>query len=792
MGTTRKQRIVLLDTHAIIHRAYHALPDFTSPKGEPTGALYGLTAFLLKIVQELAPDHIIAAFDLPDSTHRHEAYAAYKATREKIDDALITQLSRAHDVLSALGIPRLEAAGYEADDILGTLSATLSKKKNTEVIIASGDMDTLQLVQGTAVRVYTLKKGINDTIIYDEDAVRERYGFGPELVADYKGLRGDPSDNIPGIRGIGEKTATELITTFGSIDKIYSALARHPEKFVETGIKPRIVGLLREGEDEARFSKELATIRCDAPVTVPELAISWKEGIDLPRALALFSELGFRTLAARLRTVLGADEETSSAGAVSEEDAMSDEEFQKIALALWLLRSDITNPTREDVLEYTGTQSLAVARVKIFKELHDSGLLRVYDDIELPLVPVVALMEARGILLDCPYLTALSKRYHADLHDIAARIFEAAGGEFNLNSPRQLGEVLFERLHISGGKTKRTATGQRSTREDELRKYEKEYPIISDILEYRELQKLLSTYIDNLPAMVDGSGRLHAHFVQTGTTTGRMSSQSPNMQNIPIKTTRGAAIRKAIIAPSEFTLITADYSQIELRIAAFLSEDEKLIEYFREGQDIHTAVAAQVFNVPPELVDKEMRRRAKAINFGILYGMGANALAAATGTSRTEAQTYLAEYFKRFAGIARYVESVKGEVHSRGYTETWFGRRRYFEGIRSPLPHIAAAAERMALNASIQGTQSDIIKIAMVRIDATLRERGLQEDAFLVSQVHDELMYEVRESKVREVGDIVRATMEHVLPLEETRGVPLKVDVATGKNWGEMKLLPIS
>jgi len=780
-----KRRIVLLDTHAILHRAYHALPDFTSPGGEPTGALYGLAAFLLKIFDELAPDVIIAAYDLPEPTHRHEAFADYKGTRQKTDDALVAQLERSRDLVDALSVPRLEAVGFEADDILGTLADVLAKKKENEVIIASGDMDTLQLVDGTQVTVYTLKRGINDTIIYDADAVRARYGFGPELVADYKGLRGDPSDNIPGIRGIGEKTATQLIVAFGSLEEIYTTLKKHPEKFEEAGIKPRIVNLLTEGEDEALFSKELATIRRDAPIEVPDITVSWKEGADATRALELFSELGFRTLANRLRQTLEIEEVSER----EEESELDEADVAQAALALWLVRSDFTNPTVDDMLEYTGKQTFEEARTVIMRELHDDKLENVYKDIELPLVPVVQRMEERGILLDSSYLTKLSTRYHKDLDTIAARIHKAAGEEFNINSPRQLGDVLFDKMSIGAGKGKRTSTGQRSTREDELRKYADDHPIIGDILEYRELQKLLSTYIDNLPGMTDAEGRLHARFSQSGTTTGRMSSQSPNMQNIPIKTTRGAAIRKAIIAPKEFTLVAADYSQIELRVAAFLSEDEKLIEYFKEGQDIHTAVAAQVFDVPPDMVDKEMRRRAKAINFGILYGMGANALAAATGSTRKEAQTYLAEYFKRFSGIARYVETVKAEVHSRGYTETWFGRRRHFEGIRSPLPYIVAQAERMALNAPIQGTQADIIKIAMRTTDDALLKKKLDADAFLISQVHDELMYEVKTDKVDEVVTLVRGTMEGVLSLKDTQGVPLKVDVEVGQNWGEMKLV---
>ena len=779
-----QQRIVLLDTHAILHRAYHAIPDLTSPSGEPTGALYGLTSFLTKVISELEPDHIIAAFDLPEPTRRHEAYAAYKAKREKADDALIAQLQRARDLLDALSVPWLEVPGYEADDILGALAGTYAKQGH-EVVIASGDMDTLQLVQGDVVRVYTLKRGITDTVIYNEDMVRERYGFGPEHVADYKGLRGDPSDNIVGIRGIGEKTATQLVVSFGGVEDIYKTLKKHPERFEEAGIRPRIIALLKEGEDDALFSKELATINRDVPLTLPDLTRTWKEGADREKVFSICSELGFRTLATRLRTILNTSTNEVHE-APKEHDEYDEVMMAEAAIALWVLRSDLTNPSLEDILEYTGSKDLGSAHARILQELHDNGLMKVFKEIELPLMPVVARMEDRGIMIDIEYLKLLSKRYHKDLDALAKRIYRAAGTEFNINSPRQLGDILFGTLGLGDGKGKKTATGQRSTREDELRKYADKEPIVADILEYRELQKLLSTYIDNLPGMCGKDGRLHARFSQTGTTTGRMSSQSPNMQNIPIKTTRGAAIRKAIVAPEGFTLLAADYSQIELRVAAFLSGDEKLIAFFKEGQDIHTAVAAQVFNVPPELVDKDMRRKAKAINFGILYGMGANALAVATGTTRSEAQTYLTEYFKRFSGIARYMESVKAEVHVRGYTETWFGRRRHFEGIRSPLPYIVAQAERMALNAPIQGTQADIIKIAMVRIDATLKEARLDKEAFLISQVHDELMFEVRDGALDRVAEVVQDTMESVLSIEDTKGVPLKVDVEAGKNWGEM------
>lgn len=782
----KNTRTVLLDAHAILHRAYHALPDFTSPSGEPTGALYGFTAFILKVLDDLQPDQIIAAYDLPEPTLRHKSFSAYKATREKTDDALIAQLIQSKDILDALAVPHLECEGYEADDVLGTLAQILKQKKDTEIIIASGDMDTLQLIDGETVTVYTLKKGINDTILYTEDAVKERYGFGPELVADYKGLRGDPSDNIPGIRGIGEKTATKLITTFGGLDDMYTALKKDTDAFTAIKITPRIINLLTEGEDSARFSKELATIQCDVPITLPEQKGSWREEIELQKVLQLFSELGFRTLSERLKQKLGA-EEGEQETVQKEVEVVSEAEIEKIGIALWLVRSDITNPNRDDILEYVGTESFSHAKEVVLQELKEKKLVDIYENIELPLLPIVKEMEEKGILLDIAYLKTLSKKYHKELEVLRTKIYTTAGKEFNINSPKQLGEVLFETLDIGGGKGKRTATGQRSTREDELRKYEDSEPIIKDILAYRELQKLLSTYIDNLPEMTDEDGRLHAHFSQTGTTTGRMSSQAPNMQNLPIKSERGIAIRNAITVAKGSVLVSADYSQIELRVAAILSKDEKLVAYFKKNLDAHTEVASQVFDVEPEKVTKEMRRKAKVINFGILYGMGVQALARETGTTQKEAKTYLEAYFERFSGVASFVEEVKNSVHKDGYTQTWFGRRRYFEGIHSSLPHIQAQNERMAVNAPIQGTSADIIKIAMIHMHTALERKKLKSHASLIAQVHDELVYEVVEEKQDEVAALLRKEMESVMTPEQTGGVPLKVDVSVGKNWGEMR-----
>lgn len=789
----QSKRLVLLDANAILHRAYHALPDFSSQKGEPTGALYGLAAMLLKIIEDLKPDYLVACFDMAEPTHRHEAYEAYKAGRAKTDDELVAQIQRAHDVFAAFGIPIYEKAGFEADDILGTVVEEVTGRKDLDLIIASGDMDTLQLVDDKRVRVYTLKKGIRDTILYDEDAVKERFGFAPELLADFKGLRGDPSDNIIGIAGIGEKTATELIQHFGGIEDMYKKLKKDEKAFEQKGIKPRIVGLLKENEEEALFSKELATIRRDAPIDFALPEQTWREALDVSRVLSLFNELSFRTLAARVKQEFGQEPQGTEADVsfTQPPEEIDERELRETAVALWLLQSDTTNPTRDDILAYGKTDSFTEARATIMADLRANGLERVYEDIEKPLIPIIQRMTDRGIKIDRTRLAELSKTYHGELQKREKRIHKHAGEEFNINSPRQLATVLFDKLELGGRNLKKTATGMRSTRESELEKLRDAHPIIEEILQYRELQKLLSSYIDPLPDMLDDDNRLHASFSQTGTTTGRMSSQNPNLQNIPIRTDLGRAIREAFIAEKGFVLASFDYSQIELRVAAMLSGDDKLVEIFRTGGDIHTSVASEVFEVPPEHVDHEMRRRAKVINFGILYGMGVNALRANLGTSRAEAQEFLTDYFHKFSGLAHFIEHMKGEARRKGYTETLFGRRRYFEGINSPLPQIRSSAERMAVNAPIQGTQADIIKLAMVRIDAWIEERELREQVHLLLQVHDELVFEIAEKRIEEAGREIVGIMNSILSSDETSGIPLKVDAEAGESWGEMQKLSL-
>ena len=784
-----KKTLVLLDAHAILHRAYHALPDFSSPTGEPTGALYGVVAMLIKIVEELQPDYITACYDLPKPTYRHEAYEDYKAGRAKTDDTLVKQIERSRDVFEAFGIRIYEHEGFEADDILGTIATQTKDQKDLEVIIASGDMDTLQLVEKKRVQVYTLRKGIKDTVMYDEKTVKERFGFGPLLIPDYKGLRGDPSDNIPGIKGIGEKTATDLITAFGGVEDIYTKLKKSEAAFEKKGIKPRIIHLLKEGEEEAAFSKMLATIRRDVPITFTLPEKTWKEKLDVEGILKLFAELGFRTLGVRVQKLFGGEiEEVDETGEIVDED-----ELEKTALALWLLESDTTNPTLDDVLAYARAHGkegdFKTAQALIFADLKKEKLETLYTDVELPLREVIDTMQTHGVKLDPAYFKTLSTHMHKELSLLEKKIYKLVGEEFNINSPKQLGDALYDTLGLKQKNQKKTATGQRSTRESELEKLRDEHEVIAHILRYRELQKLVSTYVDSLPKLIADDGRVHARFLQAGTTTGRMSSKDPNMQNIPTRTEEGRAIRKGFVAERGYSLVAIDYSQIELRIAAFLSEDPKMMDIFTRGEDVHTGVAVRVFGVHADEVTPEMRRRAKIINFGILYGMGVNALRQNLGgeTTRAEAQEFLNAYFNTFTRLAEYLEEVKAFARTHGYTETLYGRKRHFPGITSGAPFIRAQAERMAINAPIQGTEGDVVRMAMVSVHEYLKKKKCIDEVRMLLQVHDELIFEIQNDILDEVLPEIVSRMEGVVSKEDRHGVPIEVEVKVGKNWAEMK-----
>ncbi|MBP6866007.1 MAG: hypothetical protein KBC12_00475 [Candidatus Pacebacteria bacterium] len=801
--TKDKKTIVLLDSHAIIHRAYHALPDFLSSRGEPTGALYGLANMLMKIISDLKPDYIVACYDLPGKTFRHEVYDDYKGKRAKTDDALIFQLNSSRRIFEAFNVPMYDLPGFEADDMLGTIVEKLKKDKHINIIIASGDMDTMQLVDDKKVQVYTLKKGITDTILYDEGAVVDRFGFTPEFLPDYKGLRGDPSDNIIGIKGIGEKTATTLIQQFGTIEKIYQAIKKDDAEvfFKKLGITERIFKLLKEGEEEALFSKTLATIRRDAPIDfkLPEKTF-WQD-FSLEKVETVFNDLEFRSLMSRLKNFnYGGESRTNLDNFVDDlkvsetqttEPTISVDplELEETALALWLVNSDILNPKLEDILGFAKTKDFKTAKDFIFGRLKGDNLVPVYEEIEKPIMPIIKSMQDYGILVDQEYFTKLAEDYHRELDAISNKIYKLAGQEFNINSPKQMGEILFEKLGI---KTKKKTTGGKlSTNIAVLEELEEEYEIVREIIKHRELAKLLSTYIDPMPKMVGDDGRLHAKFQQAGSATGRFSSTEPNLQNLPIKSELGKKIRDGFVAAKGYKLLALDYSQIELRVVALLSKDVNMTEIFKDGKDIHTGVASRVFGVPAGEVDAEMRRKAKVINFGIIYGMGVSSLRKNLGGTREEAQKFYDNYFRQFSGVKEYMDGVKEFAKKHGYTETLFGRKRHFPNINSRIPFLKAMAERTAINAPVQGTATaDIIKLALRFAHEDLEKAGLLDKAHLILQIHDELVYEVEEGVLDKAAKIIKGAMEAVLErsfLHYETEIPLIVHSGSGNNLGEVK-----
>ncbi len=770
------KKLVLFDAHAILHRAYHAMPDFATSTGQPSGGLYGLATMLMKIINELKPDYMAACYDRAEPTFRKQIYKEYKGTRAKTDDALVAQMERSREIFAAFHIPVYDRAGFEADDIIGTAVEQMKGEKGLQIIIASGDMDTLQLVIGDQVIVYTLKKGINDTITYNEKAVKERFGFKPALLPDYKGLRGDPSDNIIGVPGIGEKTASELVQKFGRLEDLYKKLAKSEKDFIAAGVKVRIIALLKEYEDEAIFSKTLATIRRDAPIKFELPTQIWRDTYTSVAAEKIFTELEFKSLITRAKNLTGSNLDALLPSGSKASKLVNEAVSPELKIAAWLLDSSLNKAEAADIERLGGSD-------KIFKRLKEENLEKVYQEIELPLIPIIAAAEARGILINIPYLQSLAREYRGQADELVKKVYQLAGREFNLNSPKQLGEVLFDELKLNVKGLKKTAGGARSTRESELNKLASEHEIVKYILDYRELQKLLSTYIEAIPKLVDQRHRLHTHLHQTGTTTGRMSSSNPNLQNIPARGVLGLKIREAFMATPGYEFIAADYSQIELRVLAILAKEEALIKIFTTGKDVHAAVASLVFGVSESEVTKDMRCKAKVINFGIIYGMGVNALKINLGSTREEAQKFYDNYFITFPGIRKYFDQVISEATRQGYTETYFGRRRYFPELKSHLPFLRAAGERMAMNAPLQGTAADLVKLAMIKADTALREKNLLDRAHFLLQVHDELIYEVEEAMVKRVEPIIKEAMESVL----NEVVPIVANISTGTTWAELK-----
>ncbi|HEY4477246.1 MAG TPA: DNA polymerase I [Candidatus Paceibacterota bacterium] len=853
MKNEKKKTLVILDAHALIHRSYHALPSFTSPSGEPMGAVYGVSAVLLKLFRELKPTHIAAAFDTEEPTFRHVAYENYKATRPETKSELVPQFEKVKKLFQIFGIPVLETPGFEADDIIGTLVERFKNERDLSIIIASGDMDTLQLVEGERVCVFTLRKGIEDTILYDEKKVEERFGFPPRLIPDFKGLKGDPSDNIIGVKGIGEKTATELIRHYGGIEEMYGKLKSEREH--PPWLKERVLKLVLDNEEEALFSKELALIRRDAPAS-PSIKDLEYNSVPVDDIARLFRAYHFPSLLHRLDEFRAPGEKENAHGKTPTLFAKNDlpelekkttlalyEDNKKIfvgdgentyeispaaseklavvlrsknnsvahkakdifrslgfefpvsfdtAIAAWLLNPERRDFDLDDCIreEFHTPPSSRLGGLLLLKNSYEKKLSKdsrgsIFLDFEMPLIPILSRMERVGILLDAGRLTELEKKVARELGELEKEIWRLAGGEFDVGSPKQLSEILFGKLKLSVKGIRKTGTKNISTQFSELVKLRDAHPIIDLLIRYRELSKLSSTYATVLPGLMGPDGRIHTTFNQTGTATGRLSSSNPNLQNIPIKTELGREIRRAFVAEQGYELVSFDYSQLELRIAAALSSDERLVKAFKNGEDVHTQTASIMFKVPVEKVTPEMRRRAKTVNFGILYGMGARALAAGMKVSYEEAEQYLREYLIDFPGIQEYRERVVAEGRKNGYVSTLFGRRRYLPNLKSRFEYVRGEAERMAINAPIQGTEADLIKRAMIEIARSLDVSDNPQAIRLLLQVHDELLFEIRTDAVSDSIPIIRKIMERVPEMP----VPIVVDVKQGLNWQDMSMV---
>lgn len=824
--------IVLLDSHAILHRAYHAMPDFKTRDGVPTGALYGFLSMVLGIIDVWKPYTIAACFDLPKPTFRHEAYDAYKGTRKKTDEDLITQIKTARIVCERLGIPVYDAEGFEADDVLGTIAHQLQNESlQTQVVIATGDMDTLQLVKGNQVVVFMPKKGIKETITYNEEKVIERFTFGPELVADYKGLRGDPSDNIPGVPKVGDKTATGLINAFGTVAHIYEAVhAENAEElFVEKGLRKSLIPRLVDHEDDAFFSKTLATIRLDAPVTYTVPDQSWKDTLEFETIAAICNEYSFKSLVGKFEQVLnglrqGGDIGESAGGAAKSVaqaqnptappdtqtpgdsqkkgglqnsvwlEELSEDKLRELQIMVWLLNPESLHPSIEVIAKElpAGVESFASAQEALQNMLEEKELQDVWKTVEQPLIKVIKTMQENGVLIDTEIIKTFEEKSKALLQNIETKIREYAGEEMNLRSTQQLSKLLFETLGLSTKGVKKTKHGTYSTKEDVLVNLKNDHEVVHLILKHRELSKFLSTYVVGFQNHIQENGRIHAEFWQDGAATGRFSSHNPNMQNLPNGLVEEMNFRNIFIAPTNTIIVAADYSQVELRIAAMMAQDDLLLDAFESNKDIHTLVASRMFEKAEDDISKQERRAAKAVNFGMLYGMGPRALGKNLDIPFSEAKTFHAKHKAEFPRVHAWLQEVVFKAGNNGYTSTWWGRKRWINGIHSENMRTQAHAQRTALNAPVQGTAADVIKLAMVNVQQSIKSQNLEESVKMTMQVHDEIVFEVSKSALQQAVLLIKTTMENVvnhIPNPPKRMISLKVDVEVGDRYGELKQL---
>lgn len=817
-------KLLLIDAYAMIYRAYYAFiqaPRLTS-KGENTSAIYGFVVTLEDLLKRLQPTHVGVAFDPKGKTFRHEAFDQYKAQRPETPEDIRKAVPIIKDILAAMRIPVLEVEGFEADDVIGTM-AKLAEKEGFEVYMATPDKDYGQLVS-MHIHMYRPRHsgGFEDL---GPKEIREKYGLeSVTQVIDLLGLMGDASDNIPGCVGVGEKTAVKLLNEFGSIENLLENTER-----LKGAIKTKIESQV----EQIRFSQFLATIRTDVPIEF-NAALLVRQEADKEKLVPLYQQLEFRSFLKSMGEKMtpekavakskakakvddgqlslfademepmdevSADEVTEVFAPSSTSDTMKEDYKRMIRegmplpeepfdtqVAHYLLQSEGTHDTdyltevllHRQYTKETRETALTLLREYLSKELKKTPKLwRLFVDVEMPLVEVLASMELAGVRFDAEQLSHASAVLRDELNQIEQEIYQLAETIFNINSPKQVGEILFDKLRIDT-KAKKTKGGQYITSEDVLLNLKDRHPVVSKILDYRALGKLLGTYIDALPALINPeTGKIHTTYNQTIAATGRLSSSNPNLQNLPIRSERGKEIRKAVIPDEGCVFMAADYSQIELRLMAHFSSDPHLIEAFKNGQDIHAATAAKIFHCPMDQVTKDMRRKAKTANFGILYGISAFGLAQQLECSRTEAKQLIDDYFASFYGINMWIEQAKEAARLKGYVETLYGRKRFLPDIHSHNATVRAFAERNAVNAPIQGTAADIIKIAMVDIYREMKKRGLK--AQMIMQVHDELCFNVPLSEVDEVRRLVVDKMEHAVRLQ----VPLVADCNVGANWLE-------
>ena len=840
------KKILVIDGNSIINRAFYGIRILTTKSGKYTNAIYGMVNMITKQIDAIKPDYCAVAFDIKHPTFRHEMYEGYKAGRHPTPPELLSQFPDAKECLTLMGIKVLELPGWEADDIQGTIAKMAHSESDTESYILSGDRDLLQLIDD---KVTVLLATNNDTITVKRGEFREKYGIEPELFVDMKALMGDSSDNIPGVAGVGEKTAASLIQNFGHLEEIYDNI---DDKRITKGVREKLI----RDEKNAYLSRDLARIDVHAPIDITLEDIKYS-GFDKGGLYKKFSELELNSFITKFKLEPEMEEllsdtdltkmptfDRADAKDIAKIDAnrvaveikdgkayistrdfnlFFDCEIEDIAKclegkelvcydgkALWHILdrtgADCSKISFLDLMMYeyvinpgsgnAGISSLLSMFVginiakdaittpfmleleeKMREKIQCDGLEKILFDVELPLIGVLASTEKNGFKINPSAILEFGEALGELADSLANKIYIQAGECFNINSPKQLGTVLYEKMGLSGSK-KKGKTGY-STDAQTLEEMRGESPIIDDILEYRHVTKLRSTYTTALTDAADENGRLHTEFKQAQTATGRLSSAEPNLQNIPIRTKLGREMRKFFIAEDGYTLVDADYSQIELRLLAHISDDYTMKEAFREGEDIHRKTAAAVFGIPEEFVNDEMRKRAKAVNFGIVYGISGFSLSKDIGTTVSEATKYIKNYLMNYPSIDAYLEDVVKNAEKDGFTTTIMGRRRYIPELKSSKAPLRAFGKRVAMNAPIQGSAADIMKVAMINVYKALKEAGL--DAKIVMQVHDELIIEVKDSDVDACKSLLKAEMEKALELS----IPLTVDVTTGKNWLE-------